>query len=87
VAVSRSHIHRGERGVWQRRFYEHTIQEELDLKRCVDYLHVNALKHGFVKRVSEWPWSTFHRYVKLGEYPANWGSQAEWYGDDFKNFE
>jgi len=87
AAVSHNRVKRRERGVWQRRFYEHTIQDEADLKRCVDYLHVNPLKHGFVKRVCDWPWSSFHRYVKLGEYSANWGSQAEWYGDEFKNFD
>ena len=87
AAVSHNRVKRRERGVWQRRFYEHTIQDEADLKRCVDYLHVNPLKHGLVKRVCDWPWSSFHRYVKLGEYSANWGSQAEWYGDEFKNFD
>jgi len=85
--VSHSRVKRRERGVWQRRFDENTIQDEADLKRCVDYLHVNPLKHGLVKRVCDWPWSSFHRYVKLGEYSANWGSQAEWYGDEFKNFD
>ncbi|HBN74275.1 MAG TPA: hypothetical protein DD473_00320 [Planctomycetaceae bacterium] len=67
AAVSRSRIQRSERGVWQRRFYEHTVHAEVDLKRGVDYLHDNPLKHGFVKRVSEGPWSTFHRDIKLGE--------------------
>lgn len=44
------------------------VRDELDLKRCVDYIHVNPLKHGLVSRVGDWRWSSFHRYVQLGEY-------------------
>lgn len=78
---------KGERGVWQRRFYEHQVRDLADLKRCVDYIHVNPLKHGLVRRVADWPWSSFHRYVLLGEYPADWGSANVWYGDEWKRFE
>jgi len=84
---STSRTDRGERGIWQRRFFEHTCRDEDDLKRCVDYIHVNPLKHGLVERVRDWPWSSFHRFVRLGEYPANWGNASEWYGDEFKDFE
>ncbi|TWT59471.1 hypothetical protein [Rubinisphaera italica] len=87
ATVSRSRIQRGERGVWQRQFYRHTIHDVVDLKRGVDYLHVKPLKHGFVKRASEGAWSSFHRDIKLGEYAPNWGSQIEWYEVEFKNFE
>lgn len=86
-AVSASRSKHGEQSVWQRRFFEHTIRDEQDLKRCFDYVHVNPLKHGLVNRVSDWPWSSFHRYVKLGEYPVEWGNAWEWYGDEFKYFE
>lgn len=84
---SRSRQKKGERGVWQRRFYEHTCRDVGDLKRCVDYVHVNPLKHGLVKRVRDWPWSSFHRYVRLGEYSPDWGSADDWYGDEFLNAE
>ncbi len=84
---SESRRKRGEHGIWQRRFFEHTCRAEHDLKRCVDYLHVNPLKHGLVDRVCDWPWSSFHRYVAAGEYPITWGSANEWYGDEFKHFE
>ena len=86
-AQSVSRESKGERGIWQRRYFEHTCRDEADLKRCVDYLHVNPLKHGLVKRVSDWEWSSFHRYVRLGEYSPNWGSADEWYGDEWKQFE
>jgi putative transposase len=85
--VGRSRRRKGERSVWQRRFYEHTCLGDEDLKRCIDYVHVNPLKHRLVGRVIDWPWSSFHRYVQLGEYPSDWGSSDAWYGDEFKHME
>lgn len=64
---------RSERSYWQRRFWEHTLRDEADLKRCADYVHFNPKKHGLVKRVRDYPWSTFHRFVRAGEYGPNWG--------------
>lgn len=87
VRPSLSRVKRGEHGVWQRRFFEHTCRDETDLKRCLDDVHVNPLKHGLVERVRDWPWSTFHRYVREGEYSIDWGNAAEWYGDEFNAFE
>jgi putative transposase len=86
-AVSVSRSIKGERGVLQRRFFEHTVRDEADLKRCIDYVHINPLKHGLVKRVVDWPWSSFHRYVALGEYSADWGSDATFYGDEWLRYE
>src|SRR5262245_49351778 len=68
-----SRMRHGERGVWQKRFWEHTIPDEDDLKRCVDYIHWNPVKHGLVQWPREYPWSTFHRFVTLGEYDRDWG--------------
>ena len=62
----------GERGIWQRHYWEHLIRDEWDLQRHVDYVHVNPLKHGLVKRVADWPYSTFHRDVERGIYPKDW---------------
>ena len=62
----------GERGIWQRHYWEHFISSDADFERHVDYVHVNPLKHGWVKRVSDWPYSTFHRYVEKGIYPPDW---------------
>ena len=64
-----------QRGVWQPRFWEHTVRDETDLKHCVDYVHWNPVKHGLVRRVIDYPWSTFHRYVKVGEYAGDWGDE------------
>jgi putative transposase len=82
---SRSRKH--ERSIWQRRFWEHTCRDDDDLKRCVDYVHVNPLRHGLVSRVADWPWSSFHRYVRLGEYVMNWGNASHWHGDEFRHAE
>jgi putative transposase len=62
-----------ENTIWQRRFWEHQIRDEADLHRHLDYIHYNPVKHGLVERVLDWPHSTFHRYVKQGLYPVNWG--------------
>jgi putative transposase len=73
IAPSSSRKKQGERGIWQRRFWEHLVPDEDDLQRCVDYVHWNPRKHGLVARVRDWPWSSFHRFVELGEYDIDWG--------------
>ncbi len=60
------------RGVWQKRFYEHTIRDYGDFKRHLDYIHVNPVKHGLVTTPRDYPWSSFHRYVQKGEYEPDW---------------
>src|SRR6185312_14220033 len=60
-------------GVFQPRFWEHLISNEEDFVNHADYLHYNPVKHGYVQRVADWPWSSFHQWVKEGIYPANWG--------------
>lgn len=67
---------RGERGIWQRRFWEHVIRDNNDYARHLDYVHYNPVKHGYVKRVRDWPYSTFHRWVAAGLYPLNWGKEG-----------
>jgi putative transposase len=71
-----SRLSRGEAAIWQRRFWEHTIRDEEDLNRHRDYIHYNPVKHGLVQAVSAWPWSSFHRYVKLGYYQSGWGGDV-----------
>lgn len=61
--------------IWQRRFWEHRIRSDVEYQAYMDYAHFNPVKHGLVKRVADWPHSTFHRYVKQGIYPENWGSE------------
>jgi putative transposase len=71
--VSQSRAGKGERGIWQRRYWEHTIRDEADYARHMDYIHFNPVKHGYVTRVKDWPYSSFHRLVRLGIYPEDWG--------------
>lgn len=59
--------------IWQRRFWEHQIRDELDFERHLDYIHFNPVKHGYVNRAVDWPYSTIHRYVREGVYPIDWG--------------
>ena len=69
---------KGERGIWQRRFCEHAIRDEGDYARHMDYVHFNPVKHGYVSVVGQWPHSTFHRSVKAGAYPRDWGGEGPW---------
>ena len=68
---------RRERGIWQRRYWEHQIRDHEDLRWHLDYVHINPLKHGLVTRVADWPYSTFHRQVVQGMYPTDWAGGAE----------
>jgi putative transposase len=71
-----SRVKRGEAAVWQRRIWEHTIRDEEDLNRHLDYIHYNLVKHGLAKHAADWPWSSFHRYVREGYYARDWGVTA-----------
>ena len=68
-----SQARRREKGIWQRRYWEHQIRDEADLARHVDYIHWNPVKHGLVRQVREWPFSSFHRWVQRGDLPQTWG--------------
>jgi putative transposase len=70
---SASKITKREKGIWQCRYWEHTIRNETDLARHIDYVHFNPVKHGYVTRAYDWPHSSFHRYVAQGILPADWG--------------
>ena len=65
---SPSHERSNEAGLWQRRFWEHQIRDERDLGRHLDYIHYNPVKHGLVADPADWPWSTYHRYLREGYY-------------------
>jgi putative transposase len=73
IVSTQSRRTRNEGLIWQRRFWEHSIRDRSDLTRCVDYVHWNPVKHGHVRRVVDWPYSTFHRYFRAGTYERNWG--------------
>ena len=78
-AGGESRIRTKEATLWQRRFWEHLIRDEQDFNRHFAYIHYNPVKHGLAAKAADWPWSTFHRYVREGIYDASWGQTGvEW---------
>jgi putative transposase len=73
--ISQSHAKRGERGRWRRRFWEHLIRDQADFNRHVDYVHWSPVRHGWVRRVADWPHSSFHAFRRRGIYPEDWGGK------------
>ena len=72
----KSRMHKRERGIWQRRFREHLLRDERDWEAHVNYTHYNPVKHGHVNRVCDWPYSSFHRYVRQNILPLDWAGDA-----------
>jgi len=76
VLPNASRRRRGERGVWQRRYWEHLIRDDADHARHLDYIHFNPVKHGHAASARDWPYSSFHRWVARGVYTEDWGSAS-----------
>jgi putative transposase len=76
-----SRVVKGERGIWQRRFWEHTVRDADDFARVVDYVHFNPVKHRLAARAGDWPYSSFRRAVARGDYPADWACEGDEAGD------
>ena len=74
---SASKVAKRDKGIWQRRYWEHAIRNETDLDRHIDYIHFNPVKHKLVSRVCDWPHSRFHRYVERGQLPQDWGGDTD----------
>lgn len=74
---------RGERGIWQRRYWEQLIRDDRDYRRHFDYIHCNPLKHGHVQRLAGWPYANFHRAVAMGIYPGDWCAEPLHEGADY----
>ena len=71
---SASRTRRGERGIWQRRYWEHAIRDDRDF---AGHMHFNPVKHGYVSSPADWPYSTFRRLVQRGLYPPDWSGADE----------
>jgi putative transposase len=69
-------VARGERAIWQRRFWEHLIRDEEDFRRHVEYCYINPVRHGLVTRVRDWPHSSFHRDVDADLFPTDWAGDV-----------
>jgi len=76
VGIELNKNDKGEYPLWQRRYWEHLIRDDIDLQHHVDYIHYNPVKHGHVSRACDWPYFSFHRFVKLGLLDENWGSTS-----------
>ncbi len=73
---SPSRIRKSERGIWQRRYWEHTIRDEHDLRMHIDHTHYNPVRHGLCDTPLHWPHSTFHRYARKGWLPEDWAGHS-----------
>lgn len=69
-------IQKAERGIWQRRFWEHAIRDERDFAAHVDYIHFNPVKHGYAMQAADWPYSSFKRFVERGVYSMEWAADS-----------
>lgn len=75
--LTESKIKKREKGVWQRRFIEHTIRDDKDLYNHLNYIHYNPVKHGLVKNVKDWEYSSFQKFVNKKWYEVDWGSSKD----------
>ena len=65
------------RGIWQRRYWEHLVRDEDDYRRHMDYVHFNPVKHGYVERAADWPYSSLPGLIEAGVYPADWCAEPD----------
>ncbi|MFG6466247.1 REP-associated tyrosine transposase [Roseateles sp. BYS87W] len=75
--ISASRASKGERGIWQRRYWEHLIRDDADFERHVAYILFNPVKHGWVQRAADWPHSSIHRFIRDGVIDASWASVGD----------
>ena len=70
--ISASRRRNAERGIWQRRYWEHLIRDDEDYRRHLDYIHYNPVKHGYVGDPKDWAFSSLRRWMDRGAYPEDW---------------
>lgn len=75
--ISQSRQRKKERGIWQRRYWEHVIRDDRDYQKHLDYIHYNPVKHGYVEAPRDWPYSSFGRHVSRGAYPIDWAAPSD----------
>lgn len=82
-SVNKSRKLKGERGIWQRRFWEHLIRDERDYEHHLNYIHFNPVKHKYVEHAVDWPYSSLHRYIKAGLIQKDWACELDFYDRQF----
>lgn len=75
--ISNYQKNRRERGIWQNRFWEHLIRDEMDFENHVNYIHFNPVKHGYIKRARDWQYSSIHKFIKNGIIEQDWGYDSD----------
>ncbi|MFQ2649625.1 REP-associated tyrosine transposase [Aeromonas caviae] len=70
--IRESRITKRERGIWQRRYWEHLIRDDADLQAHVNYIHFNPVKHGYCIKPVDWPYSSIHLYIRRGWIKSDW---------------
>ena len=81
--IRSSRARKRERGIWQRRYWEHQVRDDADLGRHVDYIHINPVKHGHVSTPADWPYSSIHRYIRQGILVPDWAADTQGAGGEF----
>lgn len=84
---SEKQILRREKGIWQRKYFDHIIRDEDDLHKHLDYIHYNPIKHGYVQKVRDWEYSSFEKFVEKGYYDCDWCNFEDKNGIKFLNLE
>ena len=87
LPVTESKIRKGDKGIWQRRFYDHVIRNEIDLNRHLDYIHYNPIKHKCSNSAADYPYSSFKKFVELGVYEQDWCNYKDKYNIEELNLE
>ena len=85
IKFNNSQIKRGEKTIWQHRYWEHLLRDGLDFEQHINYIHYNPVKHGYVSRAIDWKHSSFHKYVEQGIISSNWGETKICFSDDIGN--
>jgi putative transposase len=86
-SISASRQKKRERGIWQRRFWEHCIRDEEDYEQHVNYIHYNPVKHQYVSSPAKWPYSSLHRFIRMGMIPVDWACNYKCNDGDFGEYE
>lgn len=81
--ISKSRQSKGERGIWQRRYWQHLIRDDDDLARHIDYIHYHPVKHGYVSRAADWPHASPHRYTRGGVVPSDCAREGNSVGNSW----
>lgn len=75
--INNSRIKKGERGIWQRRYWEHQIRDFRDYENHINYIHYNPVKHGYTMNPIDWPYSSIHSHISKGIINSDWGANED----------